>query len=109
VRGIEVHHRTTITGETITTLKDARRDTNHRLSPAGWFVWQRLDGEHTLRDLTSEYLASGEAPASHAVVEAVVGLVAAGFVEGVKPNPQMIAEETTLWQRVRATIRRILE
>jgi putative peptide zinc metalloprotease protein len=66
VRGIEVHHRTTITGETITTLKDARRDTNHRLSPAGWFVWQRLDGEHTLRDLTSEYLASGEAPASHA-------------------------------------------
>jgi putative peptide zinc metalloprotease protein len=109
VRGIEVHHRTTITGETITTLKDARRDTNHRLSPAGWFVWQRLDGEHTLRDLTSEYMATHEASASHAVVEAVVGLVAAGFVEGVKPSPEVIAEEPTLWQRVRATIRRILE
>jgi putative peptide zinc metalloprotease protein len=106
VRGIEVHHRTTITGETITTLKDARRDTNHRLSPAGWFVWQRLDGEHTLRDLTSEYMATHEASASHAVVEAVVGLVAAGFVEGVKPSPEVIAEETTLWQRVRAAIRR---
>jgi CRP-like cAMP-binding protein len=106
VRGIEVHHRTTITGETITTLKDARRDTNHRLSPAGWFVWQRLDGEHTLRDLTSEYMATHEASASHAVVEAVVGLVAAGFVEGVKPSPEVIAEEPTLWQRVRAAIRR---
>jgi putative peptide zinc metalloprotease protein len=109
VRGIEVHHRTTITGETITTLKDARRDTNHRLSPAGWFVWQRLDGEHTLRDLTSEYVTTYEASESHAVVEAVVGLVAAGFVEGVKPSPEVIAEEPTLWQRVRATIRRILE
>ncbi|HZC84650.1 MAG TPA: cyclic nucleotide-binding domain-containing protein [Rubrobacter sp.] len=109
VRGIEVHHRTTITGETITTLKDARRDTNHRLSPAGWFVWQRLDGEHTLRDLTSEYMATHEASASHAVVEAVVGLVAAGFVEGVKPSPEVIAEEPTLWQRVRAAVRRILE
>jgi len=109
VRGIEVHHRTTITGETITTLKDARRDTNHRLSPAGWFVWQRLDGEHTLRDLTSEYVATYEASGSHAVVEAVVGLVAAGFVEGVKPSPEVIAEEPTLWQRVRAAIRRILE
>jgi CRP-like cAMP-binding protein len=106
VRGIEVHHRSTITGETITTLKDARRDTNHRLSPAGWFVWQRLDGEHTLRDLTSEYMATHEASASHAVVEAVVGLVAAGFVEGVKPSPEVIAEEPTLWQRVRAAIRR---
>jgi putative peptide zinc metalloprotease protein len=109
VRGIEVHHRTTITGETMTTLKDARRDANYRLSPAGWFVWQRLDGEHTLRDLTSEYLATHEASASHAVVEAVVGLVAAGFVEGVKPSPEMIAEESTIWQRVRAAVRRILE
>jgi CRP-like cAMP-binding protein len=109
VRGIEVHHRTTITGETITTLKDARRDTNHRLSPAGWFVWQRLDGEHTLRDLTSEYVATYEASASHAVVEAVVGLVAAGFVEGVRPGPEVMAEEPTLWQRVRAAIRRIRE
>jgi CRP-like cAMP-binding protein len=109
VRGIEVHHRTTITGETITTLKDARRDTNHRLSPAGWFVWQRLDGEHTLRDLTSEYLATYETSESHAVVEAVVGLVAAGFVEGVKPSPEVIAEEPTLWQRVLAAIRSIRE
>jgi putative peptide zinc metalloprotease protein len=112
VRGIEVHHRTTITGETITTLKDPRRDTNHRLSPAGWFVWQRLDGEHTLRDLTSEYLAMYEAPTSHAVVEAVVGLVAAGFVKGVKLSPEVVAEDIdgpTLWQRVRAAIRRVLE
>lgn len=109
VRGIQVHHRTTITGETITTLKDPRRDANHRLSPAGWFVWQRLDGEQTLRDLTSEYLTTHEASPSHAVVEAVVGLVAAGFVEGVKPSPEVIAEESTLWQRARAAIRRILE
>jgi len=112
VRGIEVHHRTTLTGEAITTLKDPRRDTYHRLSPAGWFVWQRLDGEHTLQDLTSEYLARYEAPASHAVVEAVVGLVAAGFVEGVKPSPELMSEDTdepTPWQRVRAAIRRMVE
>jgi CRP-like cAMP-binding protein len=111
VRGIEVHHRTTLTGETITILKDARRDTNHRLSPAGWFVWQRLDGEHTLRDLTSEYVATYETSASHAVVEAVVGLVAAGFVEGVKLSPDVVPEDSarpTLLQRARAAIRRVL-
>jgi hypothetical protein len=27
-------------------------------------------------------------------------------VEGVKPSPEVIAEEPTLWQRVRAAIRR---
>ncbi len=111
VRGMEVHHRTTLTGEVITTLKDPRRDVYHRLPPAGWFVWQRLDGQHTLHDLTSEYMAKYEVPSSHAVVEAVVGLVDAGFAEGVKPSPEEIAEgveRITLWQRVRASLRRII-
>ena len=111
VRGMEVHHRTTLTGETITTLKDPRRDTYHRLSPVGWFVWQRLDGEHTVQVLMSEYMAKYNEPNAHAVVEAVVGLVEAGFAEGAKPNPEVLAEDfesSTPWQRVRAAIRRIL-
>ena len=97
---------------TITTLKDPRRDAYHRLSPAGWFVWQHLDGEHTLQDLTSEYLAKYEVLSSHAVLEAVVGLVDAGFAEGAKPSPEVIAEDidrATPWQRARAAIRRILD
>jgi putative peptide zinc metalloprotease protein len=108
--GIQAHHRATATGETITTLKDPERGTYYRLSPGGWFVWQRLDGEHTLRDLTSEYQARYEAPTSQAVLEAVVGLVAAGFVEGVKPSPEV--EDSAgpmLWQRLRATLRRFRE
>jgi putative peptide zinc metalloprotease protein len=111
VSGMEAHHRTTLTGETITTLRDPRRDAYHRLSPAGWFVWQHLDGEHTLQDLTSEYLAKYEVPSSHAVLEAVVGLVDAGFAEGAKASPEVIAEDidrATPWQRARAAIRRIL-
>jgi putative peptide zinc metalloprotease protein len=110
VSGMEVHHRTTLTGETITTLKDPRRDAYHRLSPAGWFVWQRLDGEHTLQELTSEYLAKYEVPSSHAVIEAVVGLVEAGFVEGVKPSAGVLEgiDRPPLWQRARQAIRRIL-
>jgi hypothetical protein len=57
-------------------------------------------------------LATYEAPASHAVVEAVAGLVKTSFVEGVKPSPEVIVKDIdrlTLWQRMRATIRRILE
>jgi putative peptide zinc metalloprotease protein len=111
VRGMEVHRRTALTGETITTLKDPRRDAYHRLSPAGWFVWQRLDGEHTLQELTSEYMARYEVPTSHAVLEAVVGLVEAGFVEGVKPSAGVLEgiDRLTWWQRARAAIRRILD
>jgi CRP-like cAMP-binding protein len=111
VRGMEVHHRTTLTGETITTLRDPRRDAYHRLSPAGWFVWQRLDGQHTVHDLSTEYTAKYEAPTSHAVVEAVVELVEAGFAEGVKPSAEVMEDidRPTWWQRARAAIRAILE
>ena len=112
VSGMEVHHRTTITGETITTLKDPGRDAYHRLSPAGWFVWQRLDGEHTLKELTSEYMATYDVPTSHTVLEAVVGLVEAGFAEGAKPSAEVLAEDIdrpTWWRRVRTGIRRILQ
>ena len=65
--GIQAHHRATATGETITTLKDPERGTYYRLSPGGWFVWQRLDGEHTLRDLTLEYLTEFKAFAPQGV------------------------------------------
>ena len=50
--GVTAHHRTTATGETITTLKDPERGAYYRLSPGGWFVWERLNGDRTLRDLT---------------------------------------------------------
>ena len=109
VSGMEVHHRTTLTGETITTLKDPRRDVYHRLSPAGWFAWQHLDGEHTLQDLTSEYRARYMVSTMNALVEAVAGLVKAGFVEGVKPSAEVIEgiDRPTWWQRARTAIRRI--
>lgn len=59
--GIERHERLCADGSAIVTLKDATRGTYFRLSREGAFVWERLDGEHTLRDLTMElYLAYNE-------------------------------------------------
>jgi hypothetical protein len=97
--------------QTTTTLKAPRRDTYHRLSLAGWSACQRLDGEHTLQDLTSKYLAKYEVPTSHAVVEAVVGLVEAGFAVGTKTSLEVRAENIErliLWRQVRAAIRLVL-
>jgi putative peptide zinc metalloprotease protein len=109
--GIQAHHRATATGETITTLKYPERGTYYRLSPGGWFVWQRLDGEHNLRDLTLEYLTEFKAFAPQAVAETVGGLADAGFAEGVKPASGVLenAIQPTRFQRTTALARRILE
>jgi putative peptide zinc metalloprotease protein len=111
VSGMEAHHRTTILGANITILRDPRRDVYYRLSAMGWFLWQRLDGQHAVQDLTSEYAAAHGVLPPHAVVETVAGLVKAGFVKGAQPGPRApwVTDEPTVWQRAVATIRRVLE
>ena len=109
--GVQAHRRTTPTGETVTTLKDPDRGAYYRLSPGGLFVWERLDGNRTLRDLTLEYLAEFKAFAPQAVAETVGGLAEAGFAEGVKLGAGVMegVERPTRWQRATAAARRILE
>jgi putative peptide zinc metalloprotease protein len=108
---VTVHHRATPTGETITTLKDPHRGAYYRLSPQGFFLWERLDGEHTLRDLTLEYLSEFKAFAPQAVAEVVGGLVQAGFVEGVRPKAGVLkkADQPTRWQRAMLAARGVME
>jgi CRP-like cAMP-binding protein len=111
VSGMEAHHRTTILGENITTLRDPRRDVYYRLSAIGWFLWQRLDGQHAVQDLTSEYAAAHGVLPPHAVVETVAGLMEAGFAKGANPGPESPRDRdrSQLWQRAVAAIRRVLE
>jgi hypothetical protein len=108
---MEAYHHTTVLREDITTLRDPRRDVYYRLSSLGWFLWQRLDGEHTLQDLTTDYGTKYGVPPPHAVVETVAGLVEASFAEGARlgPGVQLGIDGPTLWQRSVAAIRRILE
>ena len=111
VAGMEAYHRTTLLGEDLTTLRDPRRDAYYRLSPMGWFLWQRLDGQHAVQDLESEYAAAHGVLPPHAVVETVAGLVEAGFAKGAKSAPGLPRDidRSTLWQRAVAAIRRVME
>jgi putative peptide zinc metalloprotease protein len=109
--GVEAHHRTTPTGETITTVKDPQRGAYYRLSPRGFFLWQRLDGSHTLRDLTLEYMVEFGALAPQAVSDTIGGLGEAGFVEVTRPAGAVLERVTraTGWQRATAAARRLME
>jgi putative peptide zinc metalloprotease protein len=109
--GVEAHHRTTPTGETITTLKDPQRGAYYRLSPRSYFIWQRLDGDHTLRDLTLEYVVEFRAFAPQAVSDTIGGLAEAGFVEVARPAGAVLERiaRTTGWQRATAIARHLLE
>lgn len=81
VEGVEAHHRQTGDGETVTVLKDPARGAYYRLSAEGWFLWERLDGKSSFRDLVMAYFREFRAFAPGVVAEVVGGLAAAGLVE----------------------------
>lgn len=79
---VVVHERRTPEGELIRTLKDTEGTGYFRLTKEGWFIWQRLDGNHTIKDLTLAYFKAFKKFAPQTVVELVVRLAAGGFIEG---------------------------
>ena len=109
--GIVAHQREGADGAMIAVLKDPARAAYYQLSPQGWFLWQRLDGRHTLRDLTLDYLREFGAFDPEAVAGAVAGLVSAGFAIGVtlRADAQGSAATPSLWRRLLAQSRRAME
>jgi putative peptide zinc metalloprotease protein len=107
VDGIEVYERQTPEGQTIRVLKDRARGRYYRLSPQGWFLWQRLDGQHTIRHLTLDYLYEFKSLSPQVIADVVGGLAAAGFI--VVPDFPIndMLERIPRWQRVLLTVRRI--
>jgi len=79
--GIELHERTTADGATILTLKDPARGKYFRLSREGAFVWSRLDGRHTLRDLTMDLFLEYNVLAPDAVMHIIRRLAADDFID----------------------------
>ena len=111
VEGISVHQRTAADGEVITILKDSSRGAYYRLSPQGWFIWQRLDGQHNLKDLTLDYLEEFKVFAPYVIAENVMQLVAAGFASGsaAKAQGYLMPDDLNWWQRTALMAQRLLQ
>jgi putative peptide zinc metalloprotease protein len=109
-QGVLAYHRTTSEGETVTTLKDPRRGAYYRLSPQGWFIWQRLDGQHTIRDLSLEYMIAFKSFAPQMIAGLVGSLIGSGFAEGARLCADVQADVTQLsmWERTLRRARRLL-
>lgn len=111
IGGVAISHRITPDNQTITILKDPARHAYFQLSPEGWFVWQRLDGEHTLRDITLEYIAEFKLFAPHTIAEVIGRLSGAGFILDKRPSldVQKIFGRVSFWRRATMLARGIAE
>jgi putative peptide zinc metalloprotease protein len=109
--GVMAEHQTTADRETLTILKDPARGSYFRLTAEGWFLWERLDGQHTLRDLTMAYLLEFKSLAPQIVADVVGGLAAAGFLEEPSLRRWVLTDvaHLTRWERMILRARRLIE
>jgi CRP-like cAMP-binding protein len=107
--GIVAHRREVAGGGAITTLQDPARGAYYRLSPQGRFVWERLDGLHTLNDLERDCRQEFGAVDQEAIMDVIGGLAAAGFVTGGTVRPELLQDERpTLARRVGRLVNRMV-
>lgn len=79
--GIELHERQTTDGSTIGILKDRANGRYFWLSPEAMFLWERLDGRRTIRDLTLDLLTERHVLAPDLVMDSLQRLASAGFID----------------------------
>lgn len=77
---VQVQARETVEGQPIYVLHDPRPQ-YFQLSARGHFLFERMDGEHTIADLTKAQLETFGEFAPHRVSDLVGRLAAAGFVD----------------------------
>jgi len=111
IPGVLAQTRHTSDSETVTLLKDPHRGIYFRLSASGWFLWERLDGHHTLRDLILEYLQAFKSFSPQVIAEEIGSLAAAGFIEtgALREDVSEIAFRPSWGQRAAGWARHLLE
>ena len=109
--GVLTQVRGTADGESITVLKNPRGGTYFQLSAQGAFLWERLDGRHTLRDLALDLLITFKSFSPHTIAELVGKLAVAGFVETRALRADVIetVAHVAWWQRALGWGRRVLQ
>jgi CRP-like cAMP-binding protein len=82
IDGVRVQTAQTLLGTTITTLVDPQRDEYFRLSDAGLYVWERLDGRHAIAQLAEDVAKAHPGTPPDFVAKLVRDLRRAGFLTG---------------------------
>jgi len=98
---IEVHERRMSDGTQVAILKDRARGQYFWLSFEATFLWDRLDGRHTVRDLTMALFREHQVLAPDMVMDVLHRLAASEFIDLAHVEAQVGAEVTSRrrWRR----------
>lgn len=106
---VSVHHTRTADGQELTILKNPDNGSYFKLSIEGAFIWQRLDGKHTMQDITLDLAQTHNVFAPEIVAALISKLTKAGFISNLEIPDESKLSASPLWVRAMVKVRRILE
>ncbi len=107
---IEIHEQNAEDGQEIVILKNPETGNYFKLSQEGWFIWEKMDGKHTLHEITLALAEKFGLFAPDVVAALISKLARSGFVEQVELGSSNIAiAKQPAWVRWMTKIRGILE
>ncbi len=106
-----VQPQTTSEGDAIWVLKNPGTGTYVRLTAEGWFIWQRLDGRHTLKSLCLEFMDRWKVLAPEKITAIITELAKTGFIKGRGLSAQALSATRNIskWQRLRNAAAHLME
>lgn len=107
--GVTVHQRPAADGQMITTLRDRSQNKYYQLSPEGYFIWEHIDGNRTLKDLILVFSEKFNQFVPTVISSLIINLGHAGFIDLKGFALQRRDDQLSTWVRVMQRIRRILE
>jgi putative peptide zinc metalloprotease protein len=109
--GIIIYQNIADDGQRLVTLKNPENYEYYQLSQEGWFVWQLLDGKHSIKDITLAFDKEFNIFSFSLIVSLIANLSRSGFVnfidvEGLQFDTKV---RLPLWMRIIEGIRKVME
>lgn len=106
---ISVYHRTSNDAQSIVILKNNRAKTYFQLSEIGYFIWEMLNGKHTIEDITIAVVKKFNIFSPHTITDAIFDLANAGFISAPKLSFLTNSDPpTSFTQRIKKNLYRFI-
>jgi len=106
---VTVHQRITADGQALVILKNPDNGSYFNLSKEGAYIWRRLDGKHTMQDITLDLADRFHVFAPDVVAALISRLTKAGFIHNLEMPDESRLRTQPLWIRSIVNLRRLLE
>ncbi|EKD70922.1 MAG: cyclic nucleotide-binding protein, partial [uncultured bacterium] len=106
---VTVHQRTAADGQEISILKNPDNGSYFKLSAEGSFIWDQLDGKHTLQDMTLDLSEKFNVFAPDIVAALISKLSKSGFISNIEIMDDKRLLSQPRWVRVMVKVKKLLE